>query len=116
MFPMRLATAFFVLLVFNSPSSFAQSGSFSRTDIATGVTPWQQVVAGDFNRDGFPDLVFSSRVVSGSGADFSIQLLAGRGDGTFSPPVSLYSDLVVHLVAADINGDGSLDLLFRGGE
>ena len=74
------------------------------------------MVAGDFNGDGFPDLVFSSRVVSGSGADFTIQLLAGHGDGTFSSPVSLYSDLVVHLVAADINGDGQLDLLFLGGE
>jgi hypothetical protein len=74
------------------------------------------VVAGDFNGDGFPDVVFSSRVVSGGVGDFSIQLLAGHGDGTFSSPVTLYSDFVLNLVAADIDGDGTLDLLFRGVE
>jgi hypothetical protein len=61
---------------------------------------------GDFNRDGKPDLV-----VLHSGNP-SVSFLHGRGNGGFEPPLSgdttLWGDA---LTAADLDGDGVLDLL-----
>jgi hypothetical protein len=59
-------------------------------------------VAGDFNGSGFPDLVTAD-----SGA---IRLLPNNGDGTFASPITLANGAFGELVAADLNGDGKLDL------
>ena len=64
------------------------------------------MVAGDFNRDGRLDLVYTD----GEGLWF----LQGNGDGTFEPPVSIPGTLgntITTLATADLNGDGKLDLI-----
>jgi FG-GAP-like repeat len=66
-------------------------------------------ITGDFNGDGKLDMAI--RASSGN----TIVLLLGDGDGTFQPPVSITAapanagDLR-GIVAADMNGDGKLDL------
>ena len=80
-------------------------GSFAApTGFATGIFPFD-LVAGDFDRNGTADLVASS--VGGE----ALALLAGGGDGTFTRTdlPALYATL--DLAAADLNGDGSQDLL-----
>jgi len=61
------------------------------------------LLAGDFNRDGHLDLAV--------GGD-SIQVLEGKGDGTFTGPVEtpLGGATVSSMTAADFNRDGKLDL------
>jgi hypothetical protein len=61
-------------------------------------------VAGDFNHDGKQDLVVSSYL---SGLTISY----GNGNGTFQKPVSITSKINGPVVAADLNGDGFLDLV-----
>jgi len=63
-------------------------------------------VAGDFNGDGNPDVaVLGSRLIA---------ILLGNGDGTFQPEqdITITNDFVgLAGVAADLNGDGKLDLI-----
>src|SRR4029077_5433308 len=59
-------------------------------------------VVGDFNEDGYLDIAFAG----GSVASVAIN----RGDGTFKQPIE-YSLASSALVAADVNGDGHLDLV-----
>jgi uncharacterized protein (TIGR03437 family) len=68
------------------------------------------VVTADFNRDGKPDLA----VTMGNGAGGGVMILLGRGDGTFQPP-AFYSGPSGSITAADLNGDGILDLIFGSG-
>jgi hypothetical protein len=100
----------------NAPRSvlLARAGSF-----AAQQTPWgnAQVVAGDFDRDGRVDLV----QVNESGI---LVFARGMGDGTFpggnyqrfaadrSCPIDpVPCDRVRALAAADVDGDGVLDLI-----
>lgn len=64
----------------------------------------QQVLVADLNHDGKPDVV----VLSGQ-----VGVLLGNGDGTFQPMVN-YEECCIpsnSLALADVNGDGTLDLL-----
>jgi hypothetical protein len=73
-----------------------------------GVSP-DSIVAGDFTGDGHLDLA-----VTNAGSTY-VSLLLGRGDGTFEPQLeSTVTDTptIDHgLAAADLNGDGHLDLV-----
>jgi uncharacterized protein (TIGR03437 family) len=85
----------------------AQPLSFRQRAFTAGIGP-TSVVAGDFNNDGKLDLAVAS---SGS-----ISILLGNGDGTFQAPLTVtlpgpaLSFASRHLVAADFNLDGKLDL------
>jgi len=65
------------------------------------------IVTGDFNNDGKPDLITC--------CNSSTQMVfrAGYGNGTFAAPVAAAATPVAlsGLVAADVNGDGNLDLV-----
>src|SRR5918993_3719188 len=112
----RPGIALVILLFVSSGTAKAQSPTFSRFDLATGLELWQPIVSGDFNGDGFPDIIVPSRTVTAGGV-FGIHLLAGRGDGTFASPVLVASPrVVIHLVSAELTGDGALDLLFIDGD
>jgi hypothetical protein len=57
---------------------------------------------GDFNEDGNVDLVTNAGGAS---------IYFGKGDGTFSPPQSLSAGSPHNVIAADLDGDGHLDLV-----
>ena len=67
--------------------------------------PGKLLTAADFNKDGKIDLAVAA-------ADYSAVLL-GNGDGTFGTPMTYnVPDMVL---AADVNGDGTLDLVTGSG-
>src|SRR5439155_698459 len=75
------------------------------TDPRHGGTNPLGIVAGDFNRDGIPDLA----AVSYTGGD--VFVYQGRGDGTFGNRVRYgVGSTPAQIVAADFNGDGRLDV------
>lgn len=104
----RILTLFSVLSVICCRAMFAQSPSFSRSDIDTGLPLSGGIVVGDFNGDGKPDLLIGVYPPS------SIYLLPGNGDGTFGEPSQVFSGLSIGLSGADVNADGKLDVLFTG--
>jgi hypothetical protein len=72
---------------------------------AAGINPFG-IMAGDFNRDGKPDLA----VVNNNGS-FGVLILLGNGDGSFQPPVYYATGRNPRVgVVADLNADGNLDL------
>jgi hypothetical protein len=78
----------------------------------------EDFVVGDFNNDGVPDLLADVADVHFSFAPLRV-LLLGNGDGTFQAPRQVPLDTFFlfseDVVAADVNGDGNLDLIDIGG-
>src|SRR5262249_31350961 len=65
----------------------------------------------DVNGDGALDLVIAAGYRDGS-HNGSANVLLGRGDGTFQPPVTYVSGTSANSIAVgDVNGDGRLDLV-----
>jgi hypothetical protein len=82
-----------VSVAFNSPISSAFLGSIL------------SVASGDFNRDGKLDLVVGLN-------SFDVDILLGKGDGTFQSAVQYVTGGTAQAVATgDFNGDGNLDLV-----
>ena len=78
----------------------------------TGIMPLS-VVAGDFNGDGKADL--AAAAYDSTGAPW-LEVALGNGDGTFKTPVlsQLPATSGTVLLAADVNGDGNLDVVVAG--
>lgn len=70
----------------------------------------------DFNGDGIPDIVSEAYQTHEVQASISL----GKGDGTFSAPVVVFSAVqpasLLQALTGDFNGDGKLDLLFSVGQ
>ncbi len=78
--------------------------------LVVGVNP-RAVAVADLNGDGILDLIVAN---AGTGAypGNTVSVLMGNGDGTFQPPVNY--DVGYRpsgIAAADLNGDGRLDLV-----
>jgi FG-GAP-like repeat len=83
-------------------------------DYDSGGNTALSVVAADVNGDGKPDLLVGNACdMSNNCADGSVGVLLGNGDGTFQPVVNYGSggSGVWALAVADVNGDGTPDLL-----
>jgi hypothetical protein len=82
----------------NGDGTFQEGASY-----ALGADP-TSVVVGDFRRDGKLDLAVACSFGTG------ISVLLGNGDGTFQNAVNYPSLSAYWVAAADVNGDGRLDL------
>ncbi len=101
----------------NSVSAIVSNGNETfqtRTDFDAGTTP-RAVATGDFNSDGFADLV----VTNSNCANFpscgpsTISILLGDGDGTFQGPTSYSTGTDTYpyfVVVGDFNGDKVADI------
>jgi hypothetical protein len=70
-----------------------------------------QVVLGDFNGDGRPDIA----VETGFGDAPGVDILVNNGDGTFQPPAEILGGPQGPLAAGDFTGDGISSLALAGG-
>jgi len=68
-----------------------------------------QAVVADFNRDGKLDVV-TSNVLCCPASGYAINLLLGKGDGTFQSEAGYLLDDYGVLAVGDFNGDGAPDL------
>jgi hypothetical protein len=92
-------------------------GRFSpATEFTTGPNPHTLVVA-DLDGDGHPDLVTGNIGESGGPVGKGIAILFGKGDGTFEPKLDISGGDFGEGIgaAADLDGDGKIDLIEIGG-
>lgn len=91
-------------------------GTFQAAVSSAGVNSFayaDYVALGDFNGDGKSDLAISTSAECHGGCPpGTVYLLLGNGDGTFQTPVSAFPGSGA-LIAADVNGDGKLDLVMQ---
>jgi hypothetical protein len=84
------------------------SGGFTRapSDLVVGYWP-DAVVVADFNEDGNADIAATSGAEDGG----SVDVLLGKGDGTFAEHVGYAVDIGPQdVVSGDLDGDGHIDL------
>ncbi|NJL13443.1 MAG: hypothetical protein HC913_10845 [Microscillaceae bacterium] len=90
--------------VTNSPPLSITASSYSRADYFAQST--HTIATGDFNNDGFADIVTARQ--SGS----AIDVFLNDGAGAFGTPISLTTPFsLINVKIADLDGDGNLDIV-----
>jgi uncharacterized protein (TIGR03437 family) len=93
-------------------AAYAQTPQFLRKDIATAnpasraLFASREVMFGDFNGDGRPDLA-----ITGSVGQDGISIIHNAGNGQFDRPVHNTYRASGVLTAADVNADGRTDII-----
>lgn len=78
--------------------------------ISYGNSAVSSVTLADVNHDGNLDILTAGNNYNG-GAPASLQVLLGKGDGTFGAALGYYdAGGLISVVVADFNGDGNLDV------
>lgn len=89
--------------------TFLGKGDGSFTEHAMAVPRKSPLVVGDFTGDGKPDVVVKT-------SSPAVLLYAGNGDGTLNQPLSIpLAQVADTFTAADLDGDGKLDLILAEG-
>jgi uncharacterized repeat protein (TIGR01451 family) len=102
---------------FGTEKVFA-TGSSSRDEFGFGSSDGiGNILTGDFDGDGKPDIVDRHSVKTssfpGAPSTVTMEVRLGLGDGTFAPPI-VFPDVGIPGVAADLNGDKLADLVMIG--
>jgi len=86
-------------------------GTFAAPVFTASGNELYTAALGDMNMDGNLDLILTDDPFDGSG-NFSVSLLPGNGDGTFSTGTAVLSDdTVSQVIVGDYNQDGKPDLI-----
>jgi hypothetical protein len=101
---MKKIILFFVIGIFLTYKSDAQTCSYLATNFPVGSVP-SSVAKGDFNSDGKMDLVTAN-----FGSD-DLSILLGNGLGGFSAQTNIsVGNQPIFVICADFNNDGKIDL------
>ena len=87
-------------------------GTFGAETLTFSADESLASTVGDFNHDGVLDLAILSDSYDNG---YTLSVMLGIGDGTFAPPVTYPDDRGgYYVLAADVNGDGILDIVTDG--
>lgn len=93
-----------IVLLGNGDGTFRTAASYASGDNSLSVS------TGDFNGDGIPDIVSADQQAQNT-ANPVLDILPGKGDGTFLTPAAYPAAALVQVVrVADFNGDGRADV------
>ena len=105
------SAVFLASLIGLSGRAFPQFETRSKSLVSPFPGP-VSVATGDFNHDGKLDVAVASAYENAGRYSNQIQVLLGKGDGTFQPAVNYTAGRAPGSVAvADLNNDGKLDLI-----